>query len=238
MLFGSYLPLTISYNAATRDPTTGDYVQDDAFERIPYDELLIKFQAERNRWESSTGREKFRDIVTSTGVPPIRKVVAFACGPMSYSDRFPQRGALQHALILTLRDIIGQHVECFAQDPAYADADKKVLQHEGIQVVDDPRGFLEVDEHSAMISVAPNVPVQSIICEIAKPSLMIMFDWKEPENLAWPPKKIQSTDPVTPRVRDFLMKEYVKVPFPHTEDGYQGDTLAIYIRRADVVAEV
>ncbi len=56
---------------------------------------------------------------------------------------------------------------------AYVDTDKEVLGRVGVTVVDDPRGFLEVDDNSVVICVAPNVPVKQIIADIARPAVLI-----------------------------------------------------------------
>lgn len=229
----SYLPFTICYHTAFRDAATGESTYYRRMNPMPYDELSRNFHAQRAKWESSEGRKQFAKIVAPTKAIPVRKVVAFACGPLFFEE-FATRSALQHALILTLRDIFGQHVKCFAQDPYYFPDDKKILENEGVQVADDPQGFLELDDDSAVISCAPDIPVSSIVCEIARPALMIMFDKDKCVNdWEWPSAGPRYTDPTTPRVRDFLVNHYIKIPFPHTEDGYPGDTLAMYIRKSE-----
>lgn len=40
-------------------------------------------------------------------------------------------------------------------------------------MIEDPRGWLEVDEHSILLSIAPNVPVKEIIADIARPAAII-----------------------------------------------------------------
>ncbi|KAG7290352.1 hypothetical protein NEMBOFW57_000352 [Staphylotrichum longicolle] len=107
------------------------------------------------------------------------KVVAFACGTMgSVGDgggdggeeekgleEMVGRSTAQHALTLQVRDLLRDcagrdagDVRCYAQDPGYTVVDEQVLGKEGVDVVDDPEGFLEVDEASVVISVCPNVP--------------------------------------------------------------------------------
>lgn len=87
----------------------------------------------------------------------------------------------QHALILAIRDIVeklqtaGQaaQIECFAQDPVYTETDRRLLRSFGIKDLDDPRGFLEVDDDSLVISFSPSIPVRQIIADIARPAVMI-----------------------------------------------------------------
>lgn len=40
-------------------------------------------------------------------------------------------------------------------------------------VLDNPRGFLEVDESTVVYSLAPEVAVRQIVADIARPALMI-----------------------------------------------------------------
>lgn len=90
-----------------------------------------------------------------------------------------QRSSIaQHAAIITLRDVLrtrnpGAHVQCFAQDPAYSDDDKTVLQRAGITVLEDPRAFCEVDDSSIVLSAYPNIPVRQVVMDIARPAIMI-----------------------------------------------------------------
>ena len=88
------------------------------------------------------------------------------------------RAASQHGLLLTLKEWLQQRnpkeeIPCYAQDPIYNSMDKQILGEAGGEVIDDPRGWLEVDEQSMMISVAPNVPVKEIITDIARPAVII-----------------------------------------------------------------
>ena len=84
--------------------------------------------------------------------------------------------AAEHALVLSIRDFFAQHsetVQCYAQDPVYEDVDRRVLGELGMTVLDNPRGFLEVDESAAVFSLAPDIAVRQIVADIAKPALMI-----------------------------------------------------------------
>ncbi|KAL2126486.1 hypothetical protein VTI74DRAFT_823 [Chaetomium olivicolor] len=83
----------------------------------------------------------------------------------------------------------------------YVSVDKQVLSEVGITVLDDPRAWLEVDDGSVVVSIAPDIPVPDIIADIARSAAMIMMlppDWK--------------TDRA-PRVWEMLTKEYVKMEF-------------------------
>jgi hypothetical protein len=98
----------------------------------------------------------------------------------------------QHSLMLAVRDLLQaaaadagrSKVECYAQDPAYMEVDKRLLGEEGVTVLEDPRGFLEVDDTSVVISTSPNVPVRQIVADIARPAVLIWdeVDQVEDEN--------------------------------------------------------
>jgi hypothetical protein len=59
------------------------------------------------------------------------------------------------------------------QDPEYTDVDRRILHGAGFQVVDDPHGFLKVNEQSIVLSIAASMPVKHIIADIARPAIVI-----------------------------------------------------------------
>lgn len=61
--------------------------------------------------------------------------------------------------------------------------DREMLADVGFEVIDDPRGWLEVDEQSVVLSISPNVPVKEIIADIARPAVVI-WDRVESEDKA------------------------------------------------------
>lgn len=89
------------------------------------------------------------------------------------------RAAYQHALMSTLKATFQHSAEkwkgSYAQDPAYSDTDVAVLAQHGIEVVDDPEGFLQVDDESAVISISPDIPVKQVVCDLAKPQILIWY---------------------------------------------------------------
>ncbi len=99
---------------------------------------------------------------------------------MAFKDDFDRVNAGQHALALSLCDLIssqqdvsGDIVTCYAQDPAYTDVDRSVLSQAGFIVLEDPRGFLELDDTSIVISFGADIPVHDIIADIARPAILI-----------------------------------------------------------------
>lgn len=113
------------------------------------------------------------------------------------------RVASQHVLLLQLRDFFdgkktkggcgaeGIKVKCLVQDPEYREVDREVLKKEGVTVVNDPEGVLEVDEKSVVVCVCPDFPARQILADIAKPAVVI---WDRVENLPAPTKLVVDDD--------------------------------------------
>lgn len=121
-------------------------------------------------------------------LPTVRKVIAFATGspsrrynlaPRTPTCRYNTTPVVQLAVALVIRDFFTQHqggadpILCYAQEPLFTDTDKQVLQEQGMTVLEDPHGFLEMDAETAIISHHPNVPVRSITADLAKPAMMV-----------------------------------------------------------------
>lgn len=133
-------------------------------------------------WQDSEECRKLTSALMEHTTPDkMTKLVAFACGTMLDSDIDPdQRSISQHALILTVKSILqtknapaDAEIKCYAQDPKYSDADRTAIEEAGIQVLEDPHGFLEVDDSSVVLSFSPHVPVRQIVADLARPAIMI-----------------------------------------------------------------
>jgi hypothetical protein len=145
------------------------------------DDVEQFFRLNKEAWEASEQRRQLKSIILKTTLPHVKKIVAFACGEMAHYDKHPwiSRSAYQHALIITLRNILGEsqgsinNIECYAQDPSYTDVDREVLKRSGITVLNDPQGFLEVENSTMVLSFSPNIPVRQVIADIAQPAMMV-----------------------------------------------------------------
>ncbi|CAK7217231.1 hypothetical protein SBRCBS47491_003094 [Sporothrix bragantina] len=132
-------------------------------------------------------------------------------------------------------------VDCFAQDPAYDAADRAVLAMEGISVLEDPYGFLAVDETSVVISVAPSVPVRQIVADIARPTAMIWGRIVDDAS-AGGARSLSSplvddmggwSDPASSRVKQMIEADYAEFDFPHDPHNFGTvDGVALYVRTA------
>ncbi|KAJ5606097.1 hypothetical protein N7510_008878 [Penicillium lagena] len=139
------------------------------------DNLNSYFKEKIRAWQESEMCKRVVHILdSSVAGHDIEKIVAVALGGISNSNSHGP--AFQHALVLTLREWLHARQKlicCYAQDPEYKSVDKVVLEEHGIEVIDDPRAWLEVDERSILFSCAPNVPVKEIVADTARPAAVI-----------------------------------------------------------------
>jgi hypothetical protein len=145
--------------------------------RPQVEEFLSKHIEE---WRGSQTCSKFRTTIDSCKLPPgITNIVAFACASFSFGFEAPWsvRSAFQHAMLLSLRDILeqknGNKIQCYAQEPTYTEVDKLILKEYGITTLEDPEGWLTTDSSTVVISIAANVPVKQIISDVARPAIII-----------------------------------------------------------------
>jgi hypothetical protein len=105
----------------------------------------------------------------------VKQVIGFACGSLDFNR---SRRVVQHASALTISKVLADKqgsgsIPCYVQDPEYSSTDEAVMSEFGIEILDNPDGFLAVDDASVIICVTPNVPVKQIICDLARPAAMI-----------------------------------------------------------------
>ena len=183
----AYCSTSLVYPEYLRDATTKQFLPRP--KRDPAERAQAALDAGIAEWEASEEYRGFRATLAGVALPKITKIVAFANSTLSMGGEFRTCSTQQHALMLTLRDVIvasrrsnnaqgqapgpDEKIQCFAQDPMYSDADKEVLLKAGIAVLDDPRGFLEVDDDTAVLCFSPNIPVRQIVADIARPAVLI-----------------------------------------------------------------
>ncbi|KAJ5702666.1 hypothetical protein N7488_010214 [Penicillium malachiteum] len=192
------------------------------------EDVARDFQETLQAWEKSETCENFKSTLCSVvSGHEIDNIIGFACGSIALEGN--EQCAVQTAVLLTVRNWLKERDEdrripCYLQDPMNTDIDREVLADWDVEILDDPRGWLKVDERSVVLSVAPNVPVREIIADIARPAILIWF--KVPD------KDESSTDPSTSRVRE-MMADYDVYQFEPTVDGLDGGVV-IYIRKSAI----
>lgn len=178
----AYCPLRIGCSLRPRDKTTKQFLPCHTIEPQTPETTHTQeaFDAGVKAWEVGDECKRLVAALMPSALPEkITKVVAFACSSLSMPIP-SERCIAQHALILTIKNIlqqksptVGVDIRCYAQDPAYTDPDRAILERAGIHVVEDPQGFLEVDESTVVISICPEVPVRQIVADIARPAIMV-----------------------------------------------------------------
>ncbi|KAK3376085.1 hypothetical protein B0T24DRAFT_699162 [Lasiosphaeria ovina] len=127
-------------------------------------------------------------------------------------------------------------IQCYVQDPAYNEIDKASLGQAGVEVLDDPRGFLKLNSASVVVGIALDFPLKQIVADIARPAVIIWDKYclcgkdciHHSDRKAKEGEDDNGSNPMTPRVAAMLKVAYNEVKFPGNEFGAFGD-LAIYI---------
>ncbi|KAI1806825.1 hypothetical protein F4811DRAFT_568249 [Daldinia bambusicola] len=218
-----------------------------------YAKLSEMFDDVRLQWETSEQCAQLKQLLKSkkAQLTNVKKIVAFALGTLATDSRVSRPSMVQHALILSLQQLLPKTKEadnkisrmfqnvknslsrsktfeppfpCFAQDPAYLSRDKRLLTEAGITVLEDPRAFLEVDDTCLVVSVDPNIPVRQIIADIARPVAIIqhrMMDINGPEARS-------CADHSSVRVQRMLEGEYDEERIRYHESL---NSVSMYIRK-------
>jgi hypothetical protein len=147
------------------------------------DQIQAYFTDHGEKWLYGGGFHAINKLLVdyASAARKIRKIVAFALGSLRYNvvngSLNVARPATQHAMVLgiasVLRETHGREIKCYLQDPIYNSVDKEFLESKGFTILQDPKGFLEVDEETLVVSISPNVPVKQIIADMPWPAAMI-----------------------------------------------------------------
>ncbi|KAE9368094.1 hypothetical protein N431DRAFT_561865 [Stipitochalara longipes BDJ] len=227
----AYSSLRIYHYMALRNKSTKEIL-----DVIPTESLKDTkdiFKSNQQQWEESEQCKQLTSIVQSINISvDIQQIVAFACGSIRHdSEQQTPQSSFQHALVITLRNILSKkqedlgRISCYAQDPAYSEVDMLILRENGITVLDDPEGFLKVDDSTLVISCAAQVPVKQITLDLARPAAMIWDRIKEHDlsGLLW-------ADPDSSRIWKMILEFYDVFEILGGTEHF-GDVV-LYIRRA------
>ena len=152
---------------------------------LPQQKVAENFEKYRAAWLQSEMCARLNQILEKyTAHLEISKIVAVSLGSLGYDfgdeDERAGRQASQHAMTISLRDWARQKegkgkagLPCYVQDPDYDDSDKAVLKGYGVDVIDDPVAWLEMDEFSVVVSIASNVPSREITADVCRPAVVV-----------------------------------------------------------------
>ncbi|KAF7591027.1 hypothetical protein BBP40_002045 [Aspergillus hancockii] len=228
-------------------PVTIGYMRSSGSSGSTFEAVYEAFTRKRQTWlESRSCRDLEHHLATLQTTATIHKIVCFGLGSLGrLCGYYCTRAHTQHAAVETMVASLakrglngGQEIKCYAQDPVYDEIDKECLTSIGITPLDDPKGFLEVDQHTLVFSVSPNVPVKQIIADLERPAAMVWNTVSPLDNGKCWVKRVEkngkigwtcpfTTDPDSGRVRR-MIKHYAHAPLNDSEE-YFGD-LTIYMK--------
>lgn len=178
-------------------PLAIGYTQVSDCEKSTLGEIQDTYEKQQQRWLSSeTCRlfiEQLRKL-TPDQAAGITKIVGMGLGEVGVLrkdfERSIERALVQHAAIKTIAGVLeeqngGQRVGCYAQDPANNETGDQFLKMVGITPLSDPKGFLEVDGNTLVISANPNIPVRQIFADIQWPRAMLWNTVEEEKLGEW-----------------------------------------------------
>jgi hypothetical protein len=170
-----------------------------------FNEVRLEFASHEATWKKSKACKNLEQQLMTVSSPNISRIVGFGLGSLQWlGDRAGARSHTQIAALKTMAGILKKssphEIQCYVQDPMYCNVSKEFLQSIGIVVLDDPKGFLEVDENTLVFSVCPNVPVKQIVADLQWPAAMIWdtVNLEESETRQW---RTESWDGEEHRVR-------------------------------------
>lgn len=164
----------------TRKKVTHEIVPDPEFDLKPETRNQIQFlqswRENQLRFTESDMCHSLKKILSSAARDlNIRKIVGFSLG--SITQDIDDRSSYQHALLLMMRDWLLDEqdalVPCYVQDPIYTAGDSMIMKSNDVEILDDPLGWLEIDDTSIVMSIASNVPSKEIVADIARPAIVI-----------------------------------------------------------------
>lgn len=178
----AYLPVELAHSTELRTQTNELVLPWPASDYVT---TKLRFEQAKHFWEVSESLvAQLQSALSLVATPPrINKIVALGCSTVTWVDgdedaTMPR--IAQHILAPAVRDFLANNygpdapeIQCYAQDPVYTAIDERVLSSQGFVVIDDPRAFLEVDEASVVICLAPDISVRQIIADIARPAILL-----------------------------------------------------------------
>lgn len=197
----------VSWGTRTMMITYGTQYKND---NITVEKVRAAFERQRGAWKQSKTCKHFTQQLkklTPSQVAPIAKIVGFALGPVTYLDSKSGDGIgpsathalTQHMALQTIAEVLkerngGREVKCYTQDPANKGIGNEFLKTIGITPLDDPKGFLEVDDKTFVVSIHPNVPVRQVIADLQYPAAMLWNTVEKPVKKKWEQKTMDDGD--------------------------------------------
>lgn len=178
---------------------------------------MWKLRGVRKSWEEGTSRRALLSVLKENALKsrPIKRIVCFALGRLETDSSYAQ-----HLAVCDIADTLqslyteadGGPVEAlpiYSQDPHYSPAHRKLLKTRlphPITVLDDPKGFLAIDQNTLVMSAFCPVHVLEIVADLLAPSTPAAILTNEHEAYVAGQKEWLRTDRMTPRAVELLEK--------------------------------
>lgn len=227
-----------------------DTIEENKLTKEGFDEWLggaiLNWQADET-W--GTIQQTFANI-SDEDLSRVKKIIAFEIGSMwrayAWDETFEHRNekledrVWEHNLIKDMGDYLrqrtGNELKLYVQDPTYTEEDMEFLQDLGIEPLEEPTGFTEIDEHTLVYNVVAPIPVMQITADMVKQPAVILWrsfvehgksscpDYYDNDYLAL------KSDPISPRVES-LLQNYRDYGFGDIGGYLFGDHTRLYVRK-------
>jgi len=154
---------------------------------VAISELAKVYGEAQAEWEGNEACKTLKQgLLVVENMPWVTKIVAFALGSVQEDsnpacpEHLKRRSCMQHALMETLTKVVeqaqgaGGKVTQYVQDPGYGSADLELLRQLDVTPLEDPDGFIEIDDHNLVLSISSNVPVKQVVADLQWPAVLII----------------------------------------------------------------
>ncbi|RAH45831.1 uncharacterized protein BO95DRAFT_431805 [Aspergillus brunneoviolaceus CBS 621.78] len=234
--------IRVAHRVITRDPITKERFE---YGVTAFEKVRLNLFTTLHFWRNSPYYQLLRYLLDEyPKMPRITKIIGFDCGSMSRDMQGQpsnnSRARYQHAFLIALKEYLdarnfettGQEVRVYVQNETYLERDIEVIRQFGVQVLQDPEGFLVIDEETVVFACRPECPVRQIVADLAMPAMMIWDRERDSTRVNGVPVQ-RIFDPWSTRL-DSMMRFYHVQDFLNDEINF--DKMDVCIRRpmADV----
>jgi hypothetical protein len=171
----SWLPVPFVLDFLYRDQSTHHEDKRQMTEWLNYLEQMKKL------WKDSEACAQVKEsILRSPSTVRITRIVCFGLGTLMLAEGKGFNRVLEHLMVFQLAEMLDDFyrekglslppVKVFLQDPLYQKKDEILFQqlHEGVNLVQDPYGLLEIDQNTLVIGayVPTSFPLMQIIADM------------------------------------------------------------------------
>ncbi|KAF2116676.1 hypothetical protein BDV96DRAFT_598546 [Lophiotrema nucula] len=192
-------------------------------EPVPPESTPMKLTEWKQNWFSSQDHANLvKCIADKKNLSEVTKIICFGLGSPTnnsgYEEVDRERCSIQHLAVCAIAEQLKSRgdssIKIFAQDPVYNGRDKEDLTtfHPPIEVMDDAKALLEIDEHTIVVSIGTGFPLRQIVADLYEES------GKCPTGVWWNDfYDMEGADPPSRKVKK-MMEKY-EVAWKPVSDG-------------------